>query len=540
MTEGGSARLVRELVGEERATIPQLLAARAGRTPDAPFVLHRGRARTYAQGWRESLRFAGFLDGRISGSDRVVSYLPNALETLWTWFGTLASGRVHVAVNRSHKGAVLADMLARSHASLLVTEAAAWPSLPPLRELGIRQVLFIDGVPEAARAGAIEVLTWDDVARSAEGDCRAADPAAPATVIFTSGTTGRSKAVRLPHNMYCRGGAHVAEAVGLRADDVFHAWLPLAHIAGQLHITMSAVAAGASLALHKTFSRSRFWSEVAEARATVFSGLSNLLAMLLMEPERPEDARNSLRVGIVGGAPVELQAAFERRFAVTILDTYGMTESEPLTLPVASGQPPRSCGRPGPDFELAIHDAQDRPVPPGSIGRIVMRPRVPDVMMQAYEGDEEATVGAWRNLWFHTQDRGRIDVAGFVYFVERIKDFIRRGGENVSPTEVEQALATHPDVKECAVVGVPDPLVGEEVKAAIVLRVARRPMPRPSAHSRPAAWRPSWCRATSSFLRRCRYRTSARCSARSCAGSALRPGMRRGEAACGDRAGACH
>ena len=100
-----------------------------------------------------------------------------------------------------------------------------------------------------------------------------------------------------------------------------------------------------------------------------------------------------------------------------------------------------------------------------------MRPRVPDVMMQAYEGDEEATVAAWRNLWLHTQDLGRMDAEGFVYFVERLKDSIRRGGENVSPAEVEQTLLIHPDVEACAVVGVPDPLVGEEVKAAIVLKV---------------------------------------------------------------------
>jgi crotonobetaine/carnitine-CoA ligase len=432
-------------------------------------VLHRSRSWSYSEAWLESLRFAGFLDGRISQADRVASYLPNGPEALWTWFGTLASGRVHVSVNRSHRGPVLADMLARSRAAILVTEAAAWPLLPPLRELGIPQVLFVDEVPEVGRSAGAAALSWEDVARSGEGVCRATDPAAAATVIFTSGTTGRSKAVRLPHNMYCRGGAHVADAFGFRADDVFHAWLPLAHIAGQLHITMSAVAAGASLALYKTFSRRRFWEEVAEARATVFAGLSNLLAMLLMDPEGPDDTRNSLRVGLIGNPPPSLQAAFERRFGVTILDTYGMTECEPLTVP-AAGQPPGSCGRPGPDFELAVLDLRDRPVLPGVIGRMAMRPRVPDVMMQAYEGDEEATVAAWRNLWFHTQDLGRIDEAGFVYFVERLKDSIRRGGENISPAEVEQTLSAHPDVEACAVVGVPDPLVGEEVKAAIVLK----------------------------------------------------------------------
>jgi carnitine-CoA ligase len=474
MTNRATARLLRELVGEERATVPQLLSARVRRTPDAPFVLHRSRAWTYAAGWRESLRFTGFLEGRLAGSDRIASYLPNTPETLWTWFGSLASGRTHVSINRPHKGPVLTDMLARSRASLLVTDAAAWPLLPPLRELGFAQVLFVDEVPDAADSAGVDVWTWQHVARSAEGVCRAVDPAAPATVIFTSGTTGRSKAVRLPHNMYCRGSAHVADAFGFRPDDVFHAWLPLAHIAGQLHVTMSAVVAGASLALFETFSRSRFWEEVAETRATIFGGLSNLLAMLMMDPERAEDSQSSLRLGMIGNPTPSLQAAFERRFGVTILDTYGMTECEPLTLPVAAGQPPGSCGQPAPDFELAIYEAQDRPVPPGAVGRIVMRPRVPDVMMQAYEGDEEATVAVWRNLWFHTQDLGRTDAEGFVYFVERLKDSIRRGGENISPAEVEQTLLTHPDVEACAVVGVPDPLVGEEVKAAIVLKLGAK------------------------------------------------------------------
>ena len=471
MTEPEPARLLRDLVGEGRATIPQLLAARAARTPEAAFLLHRSRSWSYAQAWRESLRFAGFLEGSISESDRVASYLANAPEALWTWFGTLASGRVHVSINRAHRGLVLSDMLARSRAALLVTDRAAWPLLPELRDRGFRNILFIDEVPEVARSSELAVWSWDNVVSSGDGACRATDPAAAATVIFTSGTTGRSKAVRLPHNMYCRGGAHVAEAFGFRAEDVFHAWLPLAHIAGQLHITMSAIAAGASLALCKTFSRTRFWEEVAEARATVFAGLSNLLSMLLMEPERPGEARNSLRIGLIGNPPPALQAAFERRFGVTIRDTYGMTECEPLTLP-AAGQPPGSCGRCGPDFEIAIHDSQDRPVHPGAIGRIVMRPRVPDVMMQAYEGDEEATVAAWRNLWFHTQDLGRLDEAGFLFFIERLKDSIRRGGENVSPAEVEQTLSLHPDVEACAVVGVADPLVGEEVKAAIVLKPA--------------------------------------------------------------------
>jgi crotonobetaine/carnitine-CoA ligase len=129
--------------------------------------------------------------------------------------------------------------------------------------------------------------------------------------------------------------------------------------------------------------------------------------------------------------PAEVLTAFERRFGVRLLDTYGMTECEPLTLPVP-GTPPGSCGWPSPDFKVAVLDEEDRPLPAGTAGRICVRPRTPYVMMLGYEADPEATVEAWRNLWFHTADRGRFDAEGFLHFLDRIKYAIRRGGENIS------------------------------------------------------------------------------------------------------------
>jgi crotonobetaine/carnitine-CoA ligase len=142
---------------------------------------------------------------------------------------------------------------------------------------------------------------------------------------------------------------------------------------------------------------------------------------------------------------------------------------------MAGVTPPGSCGRICPDFDVAILDEDDRRLPVGEAGRICVRPREAHVMMLGYEGDAEATVAAWRNLWFHTTDRGRFDADGFLYFIDRMKYSIRRGGENISASEVEQVFLAHPDIAACAAIGVPDPVMGEEVKVVLVPRRGSRP-----------------------------------------------------------------
>jgi carnitine-CoA ligase len=219
----------------------------------------------------------------------------------------------------------------------------------------------------------------------------------------------------------------------------------------------------------RSFSRKSFWDEVKAARATVFCGFASILSLLLETAPSGMDRDHSLRLGLIGNMSTEVKQAFERRFAVRLLDTYGMTECEPLTLPTEM-TPAGSCGLPCPDFEVAILDDEDQPMPAGSAGRICVRPRSPDMMMQEYEGDEPATVRAWRNLWFHTSDRGRLDDRGYLYFIERMAFSIRRGGENISASDIEQVILSHPEILAAAVVGVPDTVMGEEIRAAVIRR----------------------------------------------------------------------
>jgi crotonobetaine/carnitine-CoA ligase len=462
-----SAQLLADLCGTDQASVTDLLLARVTATPEAPFIVHGARRWSYAQDFDAMRRFTGFLDREVGTRPRVAVYLSKRPEAVFAWLGTTLAGGIHIALHRAHKGAVLEDLARRAKADLLVTEASAWDSLPPLESCGISRVLFVDAIPPGAESAAAQRFDWSAVTASPLGEVRPSSQSDVISLLYTSGTTGRSKAVLVPHGMYARGAANIAVALGYRSDDIMHDWMPLSHVGGQLHMTLSTIAAGGCLAQYDTFSRTRFWEQIRESRASVFFGFANVLSLLMMAPESADDRNHTLRIGLIAHMQGELQTAFERRFGIKLGDSYGMSEAEPMTLPTPD-TPPSSCGKAGPDYELAILDEDDRMLPPGELGRIAMRPHVPNVMMKGYEGDDEAAVEAWRNLWFHTQDLGRIDERGFVWFADRLKHSIRRGGENISSIEVERTLLTHPDVHECAVVGVPDQLTGEAVKAVVV------------------------------------------------------------------------
>jgi carnitine-CoA ligase len=444
-----------DLVPAERATVPALLAARVERTPDAPFLRWRGSSWSYREAWREARRFAAWVGGRRAGSSatRVASFLPNRPEALWAWFGTLAAGATYMPLNRAHRGEVLADMLRRSRARVLVTDAEGLAGLPDLAGSPVEVVLS----------------DWSQVRA-----CEPAEPAAPrpgdlAEVVYTSGTTGRSKAVELSHNQLCRGAGWVAWSLELRDDDVFHGWLPLFHLAGQVDAVLPTVIGGGAVALYPTFSRSRFWDQVAESGSTLMIGFPNVYQLLHSLPRREDDARNSLRAGVTGAMPVSFVADFEARFGLRVLDVYGMTEAEPMVLPEPGSRTPAgSCGRPNPDLEVAVLADGGRPAAVGEIGEIACRARRPDVLTSGYEGDPEATAAATEGGWFHSGDLGRVDEDGFFYFADRIKHSIRRRGENISSWELETVVAAHPAIAEACALGVPSPLGEEDVKVVVV------------------------------------------------------------------------
>jgi carnitine-CoA ligase len=237
---------------------------------------------------------------------------------------------------------------------------------------------------------------------------------------------------------------------------------------GRTALTTAALWSGARSVLRPTFSVSGFWDDVRSVGATVFGYLGSVVHLLHEQPPRPDDADNPLRVGFGAAAPPEIVENFERRFDLTLLENYGSTELGVPSYSVPGNVRRGTMGTINPCLEVAIHDDDDRPVAHGERGEIVVRPREPSCMMLGYWRQPEATLHAFRNLWFHTGDLGTLTDDGFLTYVDRTKDVIRRRGENISSFEVERAVNAHPNVLECAAYALPSEITEDEVAVAVV------------------------------------------------------------------------
>ncbi len=460
-----SCTYLQNLVGEEQSCLTRIAALRAEQTPDAPFLVWQDQSYSYADSWQLTRQLGGLLDElELAGNGkRIASYLPNCPETVWTWFAAYLTGSVYVPLNRAHKGELLIDMMRRARAQVLVTEASALEQLPDPQTIGFKKVIIVGPeLPEGC-------IAFSEIENAVPVDPVFSEPSELATLMYTSGTTGRSKCVRLPHNIYARNAARHAEAMAYTSADIFHMWFPQFHIWGSL-TTAGIMCAGGSIALFPSFSASAFWEQIEHTGATWFGGLANVLHILLSKDPGDTDNNNTLRAGHAAIVPADIKRIFEKRFDVRLYDEYGMTEAEPITLPAPDRDTPlESVGVVNPDFEVILVDTMGMPVADGKRGHLLARPKISNVMMQGYEGDDAATVSVFRDLWFHTGDLAHRDTMGFIFIHGRVKHMIRHRGENISAMELEGLIAEHPEVNQVACVGVPSPIGEEDVKAVVVL-----------------------------------------------------------------------
>jgi crotonobetaine/carnitine-CoA ligase len=310
------------------------------------------------------------------------------------------------------------------------------------------------------------------------GELEAAQPAAPpvaveqtdpATVIFTSGTTGHSKGCVLSHRMLVRSAEAIVDACALTADDVVYAPYPLFHIQGAYLDVLPALLVGGEAVVPRRFSASRFWDDMRSFGVTVFGIVGTVMQILWNREPSPGDRDHRVRLTWGGPTPVDLDA-FEERFGVAVLrgeHTYGMTE---IGIVCMGDHDPAVSGRVRPIYDVIVADDDDAPVPAGEVGEILVRPREPGVLFDGYLNRAEATVNATRNLWFHTGDLGHLDDAQRLTFLGRKREMIRRAGHNISTWEVEEAVGEHPAVLECAALGRPSSMGEEEVEVFVVPR----------------------------------------------------------------------
>lgn len=450
-----------------------LLELRAAECPEHPFLITAEQTWTLAELNRQADRMAQALRRRgVGKGDRVLSMMAGTPIYLALWFAVSKLGAIEVPVNGAYRGAMLTHILQTAQVRVAVVEEAH-------REVfraACADLLPADAILDPGGLFGEEndaATPLDDAAF----DSADVESGAAACVIFTSGTTGPSKGVVISHRHQLSFGQSFREITGFAADDVAYNFLPFFHIAAKF-LALGALLAGGRMALRPVFSLSHFWSDVHAFGATVCVAVGGLCHLLNGTPERADDADNPLRMIYAVPVPWEFKERFEARFGLELVEGYGGTESNLVVYSRRGEETPRgSCGRPSDYFEVAILDGEGYEAPRGESGEICVRPRYPRTMMTGYLGLPEKTVEAYDNCWFHTGDRGSMDGRGFVYFLDRLKDAIRRRGENISSFEVERMLNTHPEVAEAAAVPVPSEVGEDEVKAVVVLREGSRLTP---------------------------------------------------------------
>jgi len=451
-------------------TVPEALDRQASRHGNRPFVYFEDDIYGYRDLIEHSNRVAGALQrAGIGKGDKVAIVLGNRPEYLFIWFALARIGAVEVPINTAHKGELLAYMLDRAECRLAFVEAPLRAQLDAVRAHTPRleRLVVLDADGDEHGWGAF--LADAPAPRAVQ--VRASDPAA---ILFTSGTTGPSKGAVLPHGYPLFLGEIVSRLGGYTEADRLLNALPLFHGNAQFLSTAPALVSGAQMVLARRFSASTFWDTVRRHGCTEFNYIGGIVSILLKAEPRADDADNPLRVMIGAGAPRDRFAEFERRFGVTLLEGYGMSE---IGIPLNStleARRPGSCGRPHFGYQVRLVDDDGNEVGAGTPGELLVRPNRAHAMLREYYGMAQQTVEAWRDLWFHTGDYLQYDADGWYYFIDRKKDAIRRRGENISSFEVERTVLAHPGVLECAAVAVPSELGEDEVMVCVVPRAGAR------------------------------------------------------------------
>ena len=452
-------------------TLTELLSGRAKSHPDKLALMFKDRRWSYAEFQREVDRVTnGLLRIGVQKSDRIAFFLPNCAEFLFAVFAVTKIGAVFVPLNPQYTAEEAEYVLHHSEASMVLTSPELLPLIESVRaKLADLKQVVVTGAGEFAGA-----LSWDKFLSgvAAEAPSVPLDPEDLASITYTSGTTDRPKGVMLSQYAYAFAPRMRAEGLGWHENDRVLCVLPLFHVNALCHTCIAMLSAGGSIVLTEKFSASRFWDEVREYGITTSSLMRTIPQILLSLPEKPDDGDNTLRLIVTLLSP-EMHLRFEERFQLTGVPSYSLTE-DILSVIGPQNMPKEKLGSCGvllaPEVHrVAIHDENGRALPPGQAGEIVKQS---PTVMKGYYKNPEATAKSLKNGWLYTGDLGYLDADGYLFFVDRVKDMVRRGDENISSEEVERVLNSHPQVAESAVIAVPDLIRGEEVKAYIVLKPA--------------------------------------------------------------------
>ena len=450
-------------------TLGTALEDKARRFADTPFLLFEDASGKIAQWtWGEFdcavNRAAHLLLQRgLRHGDKFNLHLGNCPEFLFFWLAAAKTGTVMVPTNPVSTAAEMEYILAHSEARLAVTEPQYADAVRTVRGRCPALLDVLDCRP-------LDPLVAGLPDRPPESPVASPDEI---SMQYTSGTTSKPKGVLLTHANYVYGGEVMAKAMRAQPGDRHLIVLPLFHAGAQIHAFLPMLLAGGSVALMERFSASRFVEQAIRYEATLAALFAAPIRMLLAQPRTEADGRTRLRaVSYAQNITPQQWEEWHARFRAPLMQIWGMTEtmSLPLMHPLDLPPKPLAMGMPVLGYEAKVLDGAGKEVPPGTVGELVVR-GVPGVtLMQGYFKDPKATAETLRDGWLYSGDNAWMDEEGWFFFVDRKKDMIRRAGENISASEVEETLKQHAAVFDAAVAGIPDPMRDQAIKAYVILK----------------------------------------------------------------------
>lgn len=460
--------------GGRRDTMVELLGRSAASYADRPFVTIDGKPSTYGEIERRSNAMARTLQELgVEKGQCVVTLLDTSEDVFVCWFAANKLGAIWVPINSAYRGEFLRHQVADTEARIVICDGHYLERFVQIASQlpDVQVILTRDGSSDASCPITIKPLTYNE--RDTSPLPLVVSPSDLAALIYTSGTTGPSKGCMISHNYLAAIGRINRRHTLMEPGETLWTCLPLFHAAA-LSGAISVMEDGSNIALARQFSLSRFWEEIEASGAVAAMLMASIFTLVAQAPECEAEKRYRGKLKMVFGVPIPppVRKVWHERFGAKIVSSwsYGQTEAMRMTAVPLDETPPEDCaGRAVDEYEIMIFDDEDRPVPEGTVGQIVLRPRIPGVMFDGYWKRPDATAAVWKNLWMHTGDLGRI-VDGYLYFCDRAKDYLRSRGENISSFEVERSFISHHAIAEVAVHAVGAQTGEDDVKVTAVLR----------------------------------------------------------------------